>query len=129
MSGFLNNSVTVYTIKLKIGILYHMSNTFWNTVFEISADVPLRKGVLRNFTKFHNVHWVISPPSQTPPNSFSQALPLLKSADFLVQAPLFRQFSLYIVFSWTPPPLLQIGFFSEPPYLSFSTLIPSHLLK
>ena len=41
MSGFLNNSVTVYPIKLKIGMLDHMNNTFRNTVSHISVDVPL----------------------------------------------------------------------------------------
>ena len=30
---FYNNSVRVYPIKLKIGILYHVNNTFQNTVF------------------------------------------------------------------------------------------------
>ena len=33
LSGFLNNSVRVYPTKLKIGMLYHMSNSFRNTVF------------------------------------------------------------------------------------------------
>ena len=33
LSGFLNNSVKVYPIKLKIGMLDHMNNTFRNTVF------------------------------------------------------------------------------------------------
>ena len=28
-----NNSITVCRIKLKIDMLYHMKNTFWNTVF------------------------------------------------------------------------------------------------
>ena len=31
--GFLYNSIRVYSIKLKIGMLYHMSNTFRNTIF------------------------------------------------------------------------------------------------
>ena len=31
----------VYPIKLKIGMLYHMNNTFRNTVFYIYVDVPL----------------------------------------------------------------------------------------
>ena len=35
MSGFLNNSVRVYSIKLNIGILYHTNNTFGNTVFKV----------------------------------------------------------------------------------------------
>ena len=42
MSGFLNNSVRVYPIKLKIGMLDHMNNTFENTVIQISVDVPLK---------------------------------------------------------------------------------------
>ena len=41
MSGFLDNSVKVYLVKLKIGMLYHTNNTFRNTVFKISVDVPL----------------------------------------------------------------------------------------
>ena len=41
MQGLLNNSVRVYLIKLKIGMLYHRNNTFRNTVFQISANVPL----------------------------------------------------------------------------------------
>ena len=42
MSGFLNNSVRVYPIKLKLGMLDHMNNTFRNTAFQISVDVPLK---------------------------------------------------------------------------------------
>ena len=41
MSRFLNNSVWVYPIKLKIDMVYHMSNTFRNAVFQISVDIPL----------------------------------------------------------------------------------------
>ena len=41
MSGFLNNSVMVYLTKLKFGMLYHMNNTFWNTVFQISGGLLL----------------------------------------------------------------------------------------
>ena len=41
MSDFLNNSVRVYLIKLKLGMLDHKNNTFRNTVFEISVNVPL----------------------------------------------------------------------------------------
>ena len=37
MSGFLNNSVRVYPVKLRIGMLYHTNNTF----FQISVNVPL----------------------------------------------------------------------------------------
>ena len=28
-------------MKLKIGMLYHINNTFWITIFYISADMPL----------------------------------------------------------------------------------------
>ena len=31
--SFLNTSVRVYSLKLEIGMLYHMSNAFQNTVF------------------------------------------------------------------------------------------------
>ena len=31
--GFLNNSVKVNSVKLKIDMLYHMKNTFQNTSF------------------------------------------------------------------------------------------------
>ena len=41
MSGFLINSVRMYPVKLKLGMLDNMNNTFRNTVFEISVDVPL----------------------------------------------------------------------------------------
>ena len=41
MSGFLINSVRMYPVKLKLGMLDNMNNTFQNTVFEISVDVPL----------------------------------------------------------------------------------------
>ena len=37
MLGFLNNSVRVYPVKLRIGMLYHTNNTF----FQISVNVPL----------------------------------------------------------------------------------------
>ena len=37
---FSKNSVRVYPVKLKIGILYHMNNNFRNTVFKISVNVP-----------------------------------------------------------------------------------------
>ena len=33
LSGFLKYSVRVYPIKLKTGMLYHMHNTFWSTIF------------------------------------------------------------------------------------------------
>ena len=32
----------MYRIKLKLGMLDHMNNTFRNTVFKISVDVPLK---------------------------------------------------------------------------------------
>ena len=34
---FPNNSVRVCPVKLKIDMLHHMNNTFWNTVVEISV--------------------------------------------------------------------------------------------
>ena len=40
-----NNSVGVCPINLKICMLYHMNNTFQNTAFYISVDVPLIKSV------------------------------------------------------------------------------------
>ena len=44
MSSFLNNSVRACPIKLKLGMLDHMSNASQNTVFKISAvDVLLTK--------------------------------------------------------------------------------------
>ena len=46
--GFLNNSIRVYTIKLKIGLLYHMNNTFQNTNFQICIHVPLMETVSFN---------------------------------------------------------------------------------
>ena len=35
MSVFLNNSIGVYPVKLKIGIDYHMYNSFQNTLLDI----------------------------------------------------------------------------------------------
>ena len=35
----------MYPIKLKVGMLDRMSNTFRNTIFEISVDLPLRNAV------------------------------------------------------------------------------------
>ena len=35
--------VTVYTKKLKIGMLDHMNNIFGSTIFKISVDVPLSR--------------------------------------------------------------------------------------
>ena len=40
---FLNNFAKVYPIKLKLGMLDHMNNTFRDTVFSISFDVPLNQ--------------------------------------------------------------------------------------
>ena len=33
LSGFLNNSIRVYPVKLKIAMLYRTNNVFRNTVF------------------------------------------------------------------------------------------------
>ena len=38
---FPNNSVKSWAINLKIGMLYHMNNTFQNPVFWKSSVVPL----------------------------------------------------------------------------------------
>ena len=32
-SGLLNNSIRVYSVKLKIGMVYHTNNSFQNTIF------------------------------------------------------------------------------------------------
>ena len=40
---FSNNSVGVCPMKTKIDKVYHINNTFRNTVFYISVDVPLTK--------------------------------------------------------------------------------------
>ena len=45
--GFLNNSVRMYPIKLKIDMRYHMSSTFQNTFFHISVNVLLKEKVMR----------------------------------------------------------------------------------
>ena len=50
---FLNNFVKVYPIKLKLGMLDHMNNTFRDTVFSISVDVPLNQEFF-GITKFGN---------------------------------------------------------------------------
>ena len=41
--GFLNNSISVYTIKLKLGMLYQINNTFRKAIFQISINVPLNE--------------------------------------------------------------------------------------
>ena len=41
--GFLNNSISVYTIKLKLGMLYQINNAFRKTIFQISINVPLNE--------------------------------------------------------------------------------------
>ena len=41
LSDFLNNSVRVNTIKLKLRMYYHMNNTFRDAIFEITVDGPL----------------------------------------------------------------------------------------
>ena len=48
--GFPNNSIKVYSIKLKTGMRYYMDNAFQNTIFQISDNAPL------NFHQnyFHN---------------------------------------------------------------------------
>ena len=43
LSGFLNNSVRVYPIELKIVMLYHMNKTFRNSVFSVSINVSLNR--------------------------------------------------------------------------------------
>ena len=43
--------------------------------------------------------------------------------------PLFKQSSPLYCFFVPPPPHLKVGFFSEHPKYSFSSLIPSYLLK
>ena len=54
MSGFQNNSARVYPIKLELGMLDHKNNTFWNTVFQISVDVPLNSVLLLLLVNFVN---------------------------------------------------------------------------
>ena len=77
-------------------------------------------------TMFHSVHWGINPASKTlPPPLSCQAPPLNRQT---AQAPLFLAITPSILVFREPP--LKVGFFSEPPkYESFSSLIPSYLLK
>ena len=53
MSGFLNNSVKAYCVKLKIGMLYHVNNTFRNIVLLISVGVPLMGNFNIDLLKSH----------------------------------------------------------------------------
>ena len=46
---FPNNTVTVCPIKLKIDMLHHLSDALRNTVFSISAIVPL---IINNFSQY-----------------------------------------------------------------------------
>ena len=41
LTGFLNNSIRVYPIKLITVMLDHMNNNFRGTIFYIFVDVPL----------------------------------------------------------------------------------------
>ena len=54
LTCFLNNSVRMYPIKLKIGMHDYKSNTFQNTIFQISLDMPL---VVAN-ELIRNISWV-----------------------------------------------------------------------
>ena len=46
MSGFLNNSIKVYPVKLKIGMLYHLNNTFRNTAFLDICQYALKRLII-----------------------------------------------------------------------------------
>ena len=50
----------------------------------------------------HSVHWGINSPQKYPP-LFCQAPPPLLNQQTVQAPPLFRQFPLYIGFSWPPP--------------------------
>ena len=51
---FPNNSGSICLIKLKIGMLYHMSNTYWRTVFYISVAQSV-KGIFQFQTYLNSV--------------------------------------------------------------------------
>ena len=74
----------------------------------------------------HSGHWGInSPPQKHHPSLFCQAP--LKSTNCQSPSPFLGNLPLYIGFSRPP---LKVGSFSEPQkYSSFSSLIPSYLLK
>ena len=72
----------------------------------------------------HSVHWGIPPPQKHHP-LIPAKLTLLNLQT--VQVPFLRNPSSILVFR---EPSLKVGFFSEPQkYQSFSSLIPSYLLK
>ena len=74
----------------------------------------------------HRVHRGINPPQKYPPPLSCQASPLnLKT----VQAPLFRQSSLCISFSWTLPPPKSPIFQWMPKMLKFLIVNPIFLLE
>ena len=56
LSGFLNNSVNVYPVKLKIAMLYRMNNTFRNTVFRYLSMCLYSK---------QNFFWKVNPTPTT----------------------------------------------------------------
>ena len=60
----------------------------------------------------HSRHWGINPPPLK--NTTPSFLPSPPVNQQTVQAPLFRQFPLYIGFLRPPPPPLKVGSFSEP---------------
>ena len=61
MSVFPSNSVRICPIKLKIGILYHMNNTFQNTTFkEKIIKVMKGKGIIMKLNKVLVQHSLIT---------------------------------------------------------------------
>ena len=72
------------------------TNTFFGCFKRHFTDNILSKWHLgKTIPKFHSVHWVINP-------FFSPSLPL-NMQTIHQPPPLFRQFPLYVGFSWTPP--------------------------
>ena len=61
LSVFPSNSVRICPIKLKIGILYHMNNTFQNTTFkEKIIKVMKGKGIIMKLNKVLVQHSLIT---------------------------------------------------------------------
>ena len=70
---FLNNSVRVQAIKLKLDMLDKMNNTFQNTVFQISADVPLTLHMAGSYHLTMFIHYLprlVVPASEKLPFTF-----------------------------------------------------------
>ena len=98
--GFLNNFIKVYTIRLEIGMLYHMNNTFENTIFQIYGNVPLMGTVSFNGSRFFQWKTLLLVKN----NSFSESRSSQWKTFLLVET---VTFSGSHFFQWKPSLLVE----------------------